>query len=335
MNEIVKKELLLPNLKLHNRLVLPPMATSSADEEGKVTDKILDYYNDKSHGGYLSLIITEHSYISEEGKANSGQMSVSRDDDVEGLKRLAEVVHKNGSKVIAQISHAGAAASKKVTGRDAVAPSLNTELVDLKADHELTEDEIKLLIEKFTDAAGRVIKAGFDGVEIHSAHRYLLNQFYSPLSNKRKDKYGGDLEGRIRLHMEIIGAVRAVIGSKNTLALRLGACDYMDGGNQIDDAVKASEKFVQAGIDLLDISGGMCGFMVWGREKEQGYFSDVTEAIKKRVSAPILLTGGITQIESANRLLEEKKADLIGIGRAMFKDSLWAEKALKGEAVNE
>lgn len=314
--------------RLANRLVMPPMATAGSDANGQVTPKILDYYNEKTHGGHIGLVITEHSFVSREGMANKRQMSVSRDEDVPGLKRLADTIHANGSIAIAQISHAGAASKKSETGMDNVAPSMVKVFRDTLPDHELTVAEIHTLVQKFADAARRCVEAGFDGVEIHSAHGYLLNQFYSPLSNKREDEYGGDVMGRIKFHQEVVHAVRQATGSAPLLLLRLGALDYCQGGNTIDDAVAAAKALEKAGVDVLDISGGMTGFTVKGREKQQGYYAEETACLKQAVSIPIIMTGGITDPAAADAILEKGQADLIGVGRAILRDSHWAEKAM-------
>jgi len=315
-------------LTLNNRLVMPPMATSKSNEDGKVSKDILDYYDEKSRGGYISLIIIEHSFIAQTGKASDRQLSVADDSIVEGIKDLANIIHKNGSKTVMQINHAGSAASKKVTGYDPVGPSsiANPRLGNVPK--ELTKEEIKDIILGFKNAARRVKEAGFDGVEIHSAHGYLLNQFLSPLTNKRTDEYGGDLLGRIKIHLEIIKVVRDVVGEEFPILLRLGACDYMDDGTTIEDSKIASLAFEKAGVDILDISGGFCGYTIPGNTS-QGYFSSLTQAIKEVVSVPVLLTGGITQVPAAEELLSSGKADLIGVARAIYKDSSWAEKAIK------
>ena len=184
----------------------------------------------------------------------------------------------------------------------------------------------------FKEAARRVKEAGFDGVEIHSAHGYLLNQFFSPLSNKRTDEYGKDIMGRIKIHLEVIKAVREAVGKDFPVLLRLGASDYMEGGSTIEHSKIAAVEFEKAGVDILDISGGFCGFMIPAaseQEQDQGYFSSLTSAIKEVVSMPVILTGGITETSAAERLLSQGKADLIGIGRAIYKDSQWAKKAVE------
>lgn len=315
-------------LYLKNRLVMPPMATSKSEPDGKVSTEILNYYNEKSQGGYISLIIVEHSYVAKQGKADGRQMSVADDNVIENLRKLAETIHRNGSKAVMQINHAGSAASMDITGYEPVGPSAVKNPRKGNIPKELSRDEIKNLINSFKNAAVRVKKAGFDGVEIHSAHGYLLNQFFSPLTNKRTDEYGGDVMGRIRIHLEIIKAVREAVGSEFPILLRLGASDYIEGGSTIEHSKIAAVEFEKAGIDILDISGGFCGYVLPGAA-EEGYFSSLTEEIKKVVSIPVILTGGITKAETAERLISEGKADLIGVARAIYKDSYWAKKAME------
>jgi 2,4-dienoyl-CoA reductase-like NADH-dependent reductase (Old Yellow Enzyme family) len=329
MNNLLKP-LKVGNLNLNNRLVMPPMATGKSQDDGRVSEEILSYYKEKSEGGYISLIIIEHSFINKEGKASNGQLSVSKDDDIEGLKKLAKVIQNNGSKAIMQINHAGGAATREVTGTDPVAPSAvaNPRFKEKKFPHELSKEEVKEVIEAFGKAAHRVKEAGFDGVEIHSAHGYLLNQFLSPLSNKRTDEYGGDLNNRIRIHLEVIEAVKKSVGDDFLVLLRLGAADYIEGGTVISDSVIASKEFEKAGVHILDISGGFLGYIM-PNSTEQGYFWPLTDAIKKVVSIPVILTGGITEAAAAERLLSDDKTDLIGVGRAILKDSKWAQRAVE------
>jgi len=333
--EVIKMSYLIKpldncKLALNNRLVFPPMATSKS-EGGHVSKGILDYYDEKSQGGYMSLIIIEHSFVTPQGRASKGQLSIAADSNMEGLKKLAEIIHKNGSKAIMQINHAGSATNRDITGGyENVGPSaIINPLIKSDVPKELNKEEIKEIIEEFKDAAKRTKDAGFDGVEIHSAHSYLLNQFYSPITNKRTDEYGGDVLGRIKIHLEVIKAVKEAVGEEFPVLLRLGACDYMEGGTTIEDSKIAALEFQKAGIDILDISGGLCGYIAPGRANEQGYFSEITEAIKKVISIPVILTGGITEAEAAEKLLSAGKADLVGIGRAMFRDSKWAKNAIE------
>lgn len=325
---ILNSPIKVNNLELKNRLVMPPMATSRASQDGQVTQQISDYYHDKSFGGYIGLIIIEHCYVSLEGRAGKGQISIADDSSINGLKELASVIHRNGTKAMAQISHAGAAANSNITGKPVYgassSPMPKTGVVPV----EMTSVDIQKVICDFTSAAVRAKEAGFDGVEIHSAHGYLLNQFYSPLTNKRVDEYHGQtMDGRLKLHIEIIKSIRKAVGDDYTIAVRLGACDYMDGGSTLEDGAAAAKLLAQAGTDLLDISGGFCG-TTNPTSKRQGYFHESARAVKASVNIPVILTGGITEAEAAEDLLKNGDADLIGVGRAILKDSLWAKHAI-------
>lgn len=325
---ILKTPIKIGKMEMKNRLVMPPMATFKSAEDGTVTQQLCDYYDEKSAGGYIGLIITEHAYVSPEGKASKGQMSVSDDRDIAGLKKIADIIHKNGSKTIAQINHAGGAAQTEVTGRTVLGASAAVMPQTGLRPQEMNRQDIQKVIDDFAAAAVRTKKAGFDGVEIHSAHGYLLNQFYSPLTNQRNDEYNADtMENRLRIHTEIIKKVRDLTGPDFIIALRLGACDYMEGGSTVQDGVEAAKLLEKTGIDLLDISGGFCRY-VHPYIKEQGYFSESTEAIEKAVEIPVILTGGITDAAAAETLLAEKKADMIGVGRAIAADSSWAKRAM-------
>lgn len=327
--EPLKNAIRINQCQLKNRLVMPPMATYQTSGDGKVTEGILAYYKDRADGGNIGLIVTEHFYISKQGKAHEKQISISDDSDIEGLKKLTDVIHQNGTKTIAQLNHAGSAAPFSASGMPAVAPSavilpVQPMMGDGIAPEELTTEQIGQITEDFVKAAIRAKTAGYDGVEIHSAHAYLLNEFYSPLTNQRNDAYGGSLENRLRIHREVISAVRSAIGTDMLISIRLGGCDYMEGGSTIEDSVYASKVFEAAGADMISVSGGMCRFARKGHE-EAGFFSDMSTAIKAEVSIPVLLTGGVRSIEDANALLSDGAADLIGVGRPLWKDAHWAD----------
>jgi len=303
------------------------MATSKANPDGSMTDELLAYYDGKSRGGALGLAITEHCFISEQGRNRVGQPSVADDAMVEGLAALAEVFHRNDVPAVVQISHAGAASvvpDKELVGASDVPNPTATSRIP----RALTPDEVADIPHQFAEAARRVREAGFDGVELHSAHGYLLNQFLSPLTNRRTDSFGGSLENRIQLHLDVIRAVRGQVGRDFPLLLRLGAADYIPGGTIIDDSVAASLRFQEAGVDVLDITGGLSGYTRPGPEGP-GYFSELSAPIKAAVSVPVILTGGVTEPDQAERLLAEGAADLIGVGRAMLRDSEWALNALR------
>ena len=322
---LIKTPINIRNLTLNSRLVMPPMATAKSDD-GKVSEDLLEYYAQRSKGGSIGLIITEHCFISRQGQASVNQVSAAEDEDIEGLSRLAQTIRKDGTKAFAQLNHAGLnGLSDTVYGPSNVVHP-NGKNKD-KTTVALSREEIAQIVDDYAKAALRIKKAGFDGVEIHCAHGYFLNQFYSPLTNKREDEYGGSLENRIRIVLETIRAVREKVGPDFTVALRLGACEYCEGGITINDSVCAAKEFEKAGIDILDISGGCNGY-VRKDVSYPGYFKDASSAIKKAVDIPVILTGGVTDIKDAEKLLEEGSADLIGVGRALFSNPDWAKEAM-------
>lgn len=314
------------HLTLANRLVMPPMATAKADENGHVTDEVCAYYEERARYSKIGLIITEHSYIHPQGKAHPGQTSISSDDDIPGLRRLTDCIHAEDVKVFAQLSHAGSAALSKVTGQPPVGPSAvyHSKQKD-ELPQEMTVQQIHEVTDWFAQAARRAQQAGFDGVELHSAHGYLLNQFFSPLANKRDDAYGAQsVENRTRFHREVLEAVRKAVGEEFPISLRLGGCDYVDGGSTVEDCVKACRILEQCGVDLLHLTGGMNGFIRPGHS-EAGYFRDMSVPVKQAVQVPVLLTGGVTTVQQAEALLADGCADLIGVGRAIYKNAHWVE----------
>lgn len=328
---IIQSSLKTKKIIFKNRLIFPPIATNSADENGLVTEKLLKYYAEKTQGGYLSMVVTEHCFISQRGRAVDHQLSLATDETIRSMSKLAEIIHKNGTKVTAQINHAGALG---MLGVKNAGPSAMSDAGRIRpgknfiAGYELRVGEIQTIIEQFAASALRAKKAGCDAVEIHSAHGYLLNEFYSTLSNHRTDAYGNGLQGRIRFHKEVIRAVRTAVGEDFPILLRFGALDYVEGGSGGAEALEAAKAFEEAGVDILDISGGLTGYSIKGHEGEQGYFREITKAIKEVVSVPVILTGGITDVMAAEQLLEEGAADLIGVGRIILRDSQWAERAM-------
>ncbi len=315
------------NVQLSGRVIMPPLGTYKCTDDGKVTDELVEYYAARAKNPHVSMIITEHSYISFQGKAKARQLSVSEDGDIEGLQRLTEAIHAGGAKAMCQLNHAGSSVMPGAGPEKMVAPSPVILPVKPEAGlgfppEELTAEEIKEIVRQFAEAAVRAKKAGYDAVEIHSAHAYLLNQFYSPLTNMRTDAYGGSLDKRLRIHREAIAAVREAVGADYPVAIRLGGCDYREGGSTIDDCVYASQLFEELGIDLIDLSGGMCRYTIPGHT-EPGYFREMSEAVKNAVKVPVLLTGGVKTLADAEKLLDEGAADLIGVGRELFRNAEW------------
>lgn len=306
---ILNTPLKIKNIILSNRIVMPPMARELSDE-GKVSDELVDYYHKRAEG--TGLIIVEHEYVSAEGIASPRQLSMADDSVIESFKTLTDAIHSQGSFAIAQVNHAGI---------ESITPNkFNV--------NEMTHEDIDYVKDAFLKAAIRSQKADFDGVEIHAAHGYFLSQFYSPYTNKRTDEYGGNLENRMRLHNEIIKEVRQSVGEDYIIAIRFGAYDYLEGGSKLEEIPIAVKSFVESGVDLIDISGGLCRY-VNPNTKEPGYFKELSKIAKESCDVPVILTGGVKKAKDAENLLKEEYCDLIGIGRALLMDEEWSKKAIQ------
>ena len=324
---LLQEPILIGKLTVENRLVMPPMQTGRT-AEGQVTEDLVEYYRSRAALNDFGLIVTEHSCVSEAGRANAEQLSLADDGAIAGHRRIVDAIHEAGSRTFAQLNHAGSAARPLVKGQNVSASAVNIPARALSGrPRALTEEEIKEIERQFAAAAVRALAAGYDGVEIHCAHGYLLNQFYSPLTNRREDAYGPQsVENRTRFLIGTVGAVRAAIGDGVPLAVRLGGADYLPKGSTEEDAAEACRLLEAAGVDLLDISGGMCFFMRPGHT-EPGYFGSMTEKIKAAVKTPVLLTGGVKTVAEAEALLASGKADLIGVGRAVFHNAAWRRES--------
>lgn len=333
MLKALTEEIKVGSLVLHNRLVMPPMATEKS-KGGVVTDALCQYYIERAKGGHIALIETEHTYILPNGQASPNQISVSQDSDVEGLKKLAKAIQTDGTKAVIQLNHAGSCNMDRIAS-EAWAPSaVVSPRPDIKQRYkkqpavlpkEMTPADIDTLKQAFVATARRSKEAGFDGVEIHAAHGYLLGEFYSPLTNKRTDAYTGfTLEGRTKLQVEIIKAVREEVGKDYFVSIRFGAVDDMEGGATIEDAPKAAKLFEEAGVDMISVSGNSNGYMRPGIYDE-GWYGDVSESIRETVSVPVLLTGGIKNRAVIDQLLNGNKADLIGVGRMIYAKANYAD----------
>lgn len=325
----LSQELKSKNINFKNRVIMPPMATAKADENGHITDGILNYYEEKTENKLFSTVIIEHSFVDVLGKASKNQTSIAGDSTIDGMRKLANLVKSNDSNVLLQISHAGSSTSEEIIGQQPVAPSAikNPSKSTAELPRELSLEEIENIIDKFVNAAVRSKEAGFDGVEIHSAHGYLLNQFLSPLTNKRTDVYGGDIDGRIKIHLEIIRKIREKVGNEYPIFIRIGAGDYLDGGLSTQDSIHAAIEFVKAGVDVLDISGGMCMFSI--DNTKAGFFDFLSKPIFENVDVPVILTGGVKTGDDVEDILNRGVCDLVGVGRSVFKDSNWMNEKIK------
>jgi NADPH2 dehydrogenase len=305
---------------LKNRVVMPPMQTGRATVKGAVTERLIDFYVKRSVA--LGLLIVEHSYVSVRGRLSLKQLGIYDDELISGLETLAGRIHATGTPVVIQITHAGGVAVRDIIGVEPAGPSATRNA------RELSRGEIDILAEEFASAAKRAIKAGFDGVELHGAHGFLLNQFFSPLLNKRGDKYGGSLENRMRLPLEVVEKVREAVKGR-LLLYRLGADDLDPNGTQIEDSVAFALKLEQNGVDIIDVSGGLCGSEPKQLQSIKGFFIPQANEIKKEVEVPVIGVGGISEAKYADSLVRKGMVDLVAVGRALYKDPRWAEKAVQ------
>ncbi len=315
------------NVTLRNRLVMPPMATNKATPEGEVTRDLIEHYAERAI--YPGMLIVEHSYVDPGGKLSVRQLGIHKDENVPGLKELSETIYEKGCVPCIQITHAGGASDPEVIGRTPVSASSNWYGdKDVKS---LTVQEMQGIKERFTDAARRAKDAGFLALEVHGAHGFLLNQFASPLTNRREDGYGGTRDHMLRFPLEVVRAVREVIGDM-VLMYRMGAWDGSDDGFKPDDAMYFGKRLEGAGVDIIDISGGLLGSRPEKFLGEQGYYIPHAEEVKKAVNVPVIGVGGIVEPSYADALVREGRVDLVAVGRELLKDPNWGRDILGKKA---
>ncbi len=319
-------------LEPKNRIVMPPMATNFAGEDGSVNERHIAYYLSRVRGG-VGYITFEHTGVLRPGRAFPNMALIDSDQQIPSFKKLVEAVHKEGGKIVIQINHAGRQTSASITGSPIVAPSAIPCPVRKEMPKELSHEEIQKIIEAFGEAALRVKETGADGVEIHMAHGYLINQFLSPFSNKRGDEYGGDADRRMRMALEVLRAVRNKVGADFPVLCRLSADEYVDGGLKIDASKEIAKALERNGADALHVSACVAASGYLNHPPyyaEEGIFAHLAQAIKSVVQIPVISVGRIRTPELANQILEEQKADLVSMGRALIADPELPAKALQG-----
>lgn len=312
------------SLKLKNRLVFPSVGTSTPDEQGRVTSATLDFFRERTKG--FGLVILEHSYVSNSGKAGPHMLSISKDSDMEGLRRLVELLHSNGCQAHIQLDHGGGWSIPAL--QSCLDPAKNREgrfLTD-----ELSDDSLAQIVDDFASAADRAKRTGFDGVQIKACHVYLLSQFYSPLTNHRTGgRYAGtSFEGRIRLTLDILRAVRETVGDGYPVSIRFPVQDYDPNGSTLGETIRAARLIQDCGASFLDLSGGPRHRYFHPFRNDPGWFGDDACFIKQEISIPVMVTGGILTASDAESLLSAGKADLVGVCRAAIKNPGWAQEAL-------
>lgn len=324
---------IIGNMKVRNRMVMPPMGTNYADQSGFVTERLVRYYRERAGGG-MGLIIVEIAAVAPEGKAIARQIGIWADKFIPGLRHLAREVQKHGARIAIQLHHAGRQTSSDRTGAQPVAPSPIPCPVCAETPRELSIEEIEGLVSAFGHAARRAREAGFDALELHGTHGYLINQFLSPYSNRREDRYGADGEGRLRFCMEVIDSVRKSTGKDFPLIFRMNANEYMDGGLALEDARKLAPLLVERGIDCLHVSAGVYGSPAPNVATMSGTplpLVDYAGEIKKLVTVPVIAVGKIHDPEQGEQVLADRHADFVAIGRGSITDSHFALKIEKGQ----
>lgn len=317
---ILLSNITVKGITFENRYACAPFDIAKATEDGLITHELLSIYEQRKGP---SLIIVEQAAVVPEGQYRERLLYVDRDECIEGLTKLAEVIHMNKQIGIVQINHAGSAADVEITKTEAVAPSVVIHpAMKRSMPRALTVAEIQEIKESFVKAALRVKKAGFDGVEIHNCHGFLLTQFLSPLTNLRTDEYGGSLENRSRLLLEITTEVRKAVGDDFLLLVRLGLDDLIPGGLTLEEGCEVAEKLVEAGIDMLDVSSGMLPPLVL---EGPAMLRDMIKTVKSRVKVPVIGAGELSDIEIAADMIEKGEVDFIALGRPILEQPNFVE----------
>ena len=325
--------IVINDVRLRNRIVMAPMNLNMSGPNGEVSQKQVEHY--VACAANVGLVIVEFTFVSQQGRISSGQLGIHNNGLIPGLRKLVGAIHRTGASVVIQLGHGGAKATKATCGDQPVAPSA---IIISNARHAaqtempraLSRSEIAEIVKDFGEAADRAIEAGFDGVELHGCHGYLLNQFMSPLTNHRDDEYGGDPERRLRFPLDVIHEVKRRLGNSHLILYRFPVDDLMPGGLAIEQTLSIAPRVENAGVSIIDVSGGLGSSVTLGPDwKEQGTFISMAQRIKGVVRVPVIGVGNITDPRFADKVVREGRVDMVAIGRALLADANWATKAAK------
>jgi 2,4-dienoyl-CoA reductase-like NADH-dependent reductase (Old Yellow Enzyme family) len=319
----------IKNMELRNRFVRSATYDGCADKKGHVTEKQMDLFTTLAEGG-VGLIITGITYVHESGQISSYQNSIASDESIPGFRRLTSAVHDRGAKISVQLFHAGREARfSKSSSRVPLAPSVLEGDSHFEAQYRaMTEDEILEVIRGFGDGAKRARVAGFDAVQVHGAHAYLLSQFLSPYTNRRRDEWGGSLENRLRIHREIYREIRQKVGEDYPVLVKIGVQDGFPGGLEFSEGKLASKYLAESGFDALEISLGLRGTGEENTEfrtkisviDREAYFRHWCLQIKNQVDVPIMMVGGLRTFGLMEEIIRNKEADLISLSRPLIRE---------------
>ncbi len=312
-------------MTIKNRFVRSATWEGMAGDDGSCTPRLIDLIAMLAKGG-VGLIISSYAYITERGKAAPWQLGIYKDQLIPGLREMTDAVHKTDAKIIIQIAHAGIYADPNITGQVPLAASAVTGFTAYSP-QEMATDDIQEVVEAFGLAAERAVKAGFDGIQIHAAHGYLLSQFLSPAFNHRQDSYGGNIENRAKILLEVLDSIRSKVGTKFPVLIKVNCRDFLDNGLSLEDSVTAASMLEAGGIDAIEISGGTLASGELGpsrmkvfSEEDEAYFKDEALAFKKSVDVPLILVGGIRSFHVAQQIVNDNIADYISMCRPFIRE---------------
>ena len=319
------------NLELPNRFVRSATYDALADRAGHVSDKQIELFMQLAEGG-VGLIVAGIAYVHYTGCLSTRQNSIATDDCIPGYRKLTDAVHQRGAKIALQLFHAGRESSSFLKAKRkelAVGPSVVTNDPYFAEEcRPVTEDEVWTIIHAFGDAARRAGEAGFDAVQVHAAHAYLLSQFLSPSTNRREDNWGGSLENRLRLHREVYRDIRAKVGKDYPVLIKLGVEDGFPGGLKFSEGKQAAQLLAQDGFDALEISQGLRGEKYSGFEFRPGitnvdreaYFGHWCKEIKSQVKVPTMMVGGLRTFELMEQIIQKGEADFVSLSRPLIRE---------------
>lgn len=323
---------MLKGIEIRNRLVVPAMGTNLGNADGSVSQRLIDYYHARAKGGF-GLIVVEGVAVNPTGMCIPNEGHFWDDSSIEGMKKLVDVIHGEGARTILQIHHAGRQTHPgNIGGQQPIAPSRIACPVDNCLPREIPTEEVYQIIQDFGDAALRAKKAGFDGVDIHGAHGYLIAQFMSGHANKRIDEFGGTFEGRMKFPLEIIKNIREKCGEDFIIGFRISYDEKIPGGRTLEETLVVSHLLEEAGVDLLDVSimtYASTEYMSANGAMPNGYNQFATEKIRQSVDIPVIAVGRITSA-MGDDMIRTGKCDLVAIGRGSLADPELPNKLAEG-----
>ena len=321
--------IMVGSMELKNRFVFPPMGTWFANTDGTVSERLLNYYARRAQGG-AGMVTVEVTAVDPTQFVTHAQLRISDDSFLPGLSRLATAIKTNDGRAVIQLHHPGRQNRSIVTGFQPVAPSPLPCPLLREVPKELTVDEIRTLVDRFAQAAYRAREAGFDAIELHGAHGYLLCQFLSAYSNHRQDEYGGNISRRTRFSLEVVHAIRERVGHDYPIIFRLSAEEHIEGGLTLGETSVIARMLEEAGVDCLSVSAGNYGALEWMVQPvlfSSGCLVPSAATIKKAVGLPIIVAGRITDPIRAENILQRGDADLVAFGRGLLADPDLPRKA--------